>query len=794
MFRVLLVLAIAFVNLLSIGAYSQQVVVSGFISASESSEALINATVYNSATYRGVASNNYGYYSIAINAGEEVELKCSYVGYIEQSATINALNDTIINFFLTQGIELDEVAVFSDKYSHLLERPVFGTIEMEAALVEKLPGILGEMDLARMLHLMPGVQSGKEGSSGINVRGGSNDQNLMLLDGMPVYNATHLGGFISVFNPLAVSNIKLHKGAFPAKYGGRLSSILDVSTKDGSLQKKSRGYSIGTLTTSFFYESPLIKDTSSFIISGRRTLFDLLISGYNLLDSKGEKDAGYNLWDINIKYNKKINPTTRYYLSFYMGRDNFFRWMHDVGTSEESTFKSSGKYKNNWGNTLASLRVYKIYGSKLFANYTFGMSNYKYGISNSAKMEEDKGYSGTFMKQYHSKITDLISNADFEYRLNSKHDIRFGIHAALHTYKPAKYSMSRTENGISHFDSVWGAGNNLTPELSVYVSDDIIINKRLSGNVGLRFSNFFAENSTYSGLEPRVVFNYRMNRQNSLKASFTRMSQFIHLVSTNNQAFSSDLWFPSNANIKPETSWQYSTGSVSKFGSRNELWFSFDLYYKTFNNLLELTDGASILTGTSKWEDMLVGEGKGYVVGSEFLLEKKSGKATGWIAYTLSKNMRRFSKIDNGEWFPFKYDRRHELSFVMNYQINKKVHFSANWVYMSGEALTLPQYKYLLDMMTFGSSLARFDTFQEAHCYGSRNSFRTPPYHRLDFSFNFVNEDIFGKRTFSLGLYNAYNSTNPYYYYFANNAQGELKLHALTLFPIIPSISYSYKF
>lgn len=794
MLKILFVVIVIILHLLSIKANCQQVIVSGFVTHSGSSEALINATVYHPATHRGVASNNFGYYSIAVNTGEMIELRCSYVGYIEQSTIIRTLNDTIINFSLKQGIELDEVAVFSDKYSQILERPVFGIIEMDAALVEKLPGILGEMDLARMLHLMPGVQSGKEGTSGINVRGGSNDQNLMLLDGMTVYNATHLGGFVSVFNPLAVSHIKLYKGAFPAKYGGRLSSILDVSTKDGSLQNKSGGYSIGTLTTSFFYEGPLVNDTSSFIISGRRTVFDLLISAYNLLDSKGENDAGYNLWDINLKYNKKINPTTRYYLSFYMGRDNFFRWIRDTGTLELSTLKSSGRYKNNWGNTLASVRIYKVYGNKLFANYTFGMSNYNYKVSNRAKIEDDKGLTGTFNNLYKSNITDLITNADFEYRLNSMHDIRFGLHTALHTYNPAKYSITRMENKKSLFDSVWGAGNILTPELSVYFSDDIIINDRLTSNVGLRFSNFLSENSTYSGLEPRVVFNYRLNRQNSLKASFTRMSQFIHMVSTNNQAFSSDLWFPSTRNIKPETSWQYSAGSVSRFGRRNELWFSFDLYYKNFNNLLELKDGVSILTGSAKWEDMLISGGKGYVIGSEFLLEKKSGKATGWIAYTLSKNMRKFSEIDNGEWFPFKYDRRHELSVVLNYQMSEKVHFSANWIFMSGEALTLPQYKYLLNTMTFEPSLARFDTFSEVHYYGSRNSFRTPPYHRLDFSFNFVNENEYGKRTFSLGLYNAYNSTNPFYYYFARNNEGELKLHALTLFPLIPSISYSFRF
>lgn len=794
MLKPLVIGVTALINLLCIEVFCQQVVVSGFISAAGSSEALINATVYNPITYRGVVSNNFGYYSIAVNAGEEVELKYSYVGYVEHSTIIKSLNDTIVNLALIQGVELDEVAVFSDKYSHLLERPVFGTIEMEAALVEKLPGILGEMDLARMLHLMPGVQSGKEGSSGINVRGGSNDQNLMMLDGMPVYNTTHLGGFISIFNPMAVSNIKLYKGAFPAKYGGRLSSILDVSTKDGSLQEKSGGYSIGTLTTSFFYERPLVNDTSSFIISGRRTLFDLLISGYNLLDSKGGSDAGYNLWDINIKYNKKINSTTRYYLSFYLGRDNIFRWMRDSDIVESDKIKSTGKYKNNWGNTLASLRVYKVYGKKLFGNYTLGISNYKYGISNSTKFVDEKRYTGTFNTLYQSKITDLISNADFEYRLNSKHDMHFGLHAAIHTYNPAQYNIERIENGISLVDSIWGAVNILTPELSLYFSDDILISNRLSSNVGFRFSSFFSGKSSYLRLEPRVIFNYRINRQNSLKGSITRMSQFIHMVSTNNQAFPSDLWFPSNDNIKPETSWQYSVGSVSKISSRNDLWFSFDLYYKNFNNLLDLKDEVSIVSGSSKWEELLISGGKGYVVGSEFLFEKKSGKATGWIAYSLSKNMRRFSEIDNGEWFPFKYDRRHELSIVLNYQINKKNHFSANWVYMSGEALTLPQYKYLLDVMSFGSSFGRFDNFQEVHYYGSRNSFRTPSYHRLDFSFNFVNENIYGKRTISLGLYNAYNSTNPYYYYFAKNDQGVIKLHALTLFPLIPSISYSYKF
>lgn len=774
--------------------FAQTITVSGFVTDAQTGEALINATFFNTDTYKGTSTNNYGFFSLDIEKGKLHSYQCSYVGYQTHTSQIKTNRDTIVHLYLQRGIEIAEIAVYSNKHLQYLNRPTSSTIVMAASMAALLPRFLGEPDLARMLQLMPGVQSGKEGTSGLNVRGGSNDQNLILLDGMPVYNASHIGGFISVFNPSAVNHLKLYKGGFPAKHGGRLSSILEVNMKEGNLQQKSWGYTFGTLTTSFFYEGPIKKDTSSFIISGRRTLFDLLVSGFNYIDSNGKNNGGYQLWDINMKYNKRLNNNTRYYLSFYNGRDKIFRSARDINSDINNLYKSINKYANSWGNTVFSYRLNKVYAPGTFANYTFGTSNYRYNIDSKAKINDENGYKGSSRSRFESSITDFVAKADFEHRINNNNQLDFGINTTIHFYSPTKYSTLVTENETTTIDSTWGALNSLVPEFTLYFSDEISINERLSASMGLSVSNYFLKNSTLSYLEPRMVGNYKYGKLSVLKISFTRMVQFGHLVSSNDQAFPSDLWFPSTEFIRPETSFQYAIGTVHGFHKKQDYQISFELFYKDLRNLMELKSGSSFLGGTSNWEEQIITGGKGFVAGSELLIEKKTGRTTGWLAYTLSKNMRKFDQFNNNKWFPFKYDRRHELSIVVNHQLSERVHFSANWVFMSGEALTIPRYKFLVNTMIFEDSEALFDTFHEAHFYDGINSFRAPAYHRFDINFNFVKISDYGERTISLGLYNAYNRANPYYLYFDKNEKGEMKLFALTLFPVIPSISYSFRF
>lgn len=781
--------------LFSISSHAQyKATLSGFVTDAETREVLINATIADISNYVGVVTNNYGFYSLKNNGANELQIECSYVGYQPQVIKINLLRDTVVNFQLKRGIEINEIVVTSEHRSRYQNQPSTGVIEMEASMVKKLPTLLGEADLARMLQLMPGVQSGKEGSGGLYVRGGTNDQNLVLLDGMPVYNANHIGGFISIFNPSAINHVKMYKGGFPAKYGGRLSSILDINMKNGNMQNKEGNFTMGTLTSSFSYECPIIKDTSSLLIAGRRTVYDLFVTAYNYMDTNGESNGGYNLWDINVKYNKILANGSRIFYSFYKGRDKVYRSSRDKSEEDGVIYKYTQKYSNSWGNTTASVRLNKIYGQKVFANYTLGVANFNYQINEKMNAKSRGEIVGQSKSLFISSITDYSFLADYEYLIDKNHFLQFGAQSTIHHFSPSENTMSRTENIATSYDSVWGAEDIYVPDISLYLSDQYQITPKLSADLGLRLSTFFVEDKPIVKLEPRIVGNYTLSDNASLKFSFSKMSQFTHLISTSDQSFPSDFWLPSTTTIVPEESTQLSFGAFMKAKKKHEYEFSVDLYYKKLEHLVELKGGTSFIQSSSDWANQILSNGNGYVYGSEFLIEKTTGKTTGWVAYTISKNMRKFDEVDNGRWYPFRYDRRHELSIVLNHEINDHVNFSAVWVFMSGEAATLAQYKYIMNTLQFDGEKDIYAGYGEAYYYNGRNAFRTPPYHRLDINFNFVKEMYYGTRTWSIGLYNAYNKYNPYYLYMGKNSKGEPKLYSFTFFPIMPSISYSYKF
>lgn len=765
--------------------------ISGYLSDKHTGEVLVNGTVYHVQTLKGTATNQFGYFTYPVQQTDSIKLAFSYVGYKTLENTIAALQDTLLKIALETGLDIEQVTVIARAVNPIVDIPATGIIEMDAELAAKLPSLLGEPDLLRTLQLMPGVQSGKEGTGGLYVRGGSNDQNLILLDGMPIFNANHIGGFVSVFNPSSINHMKLYKAGFPSKYGGRLSSILDIQMKNGNMHKRSGGYSLGTLTGSFFYEGPFRSDTSSFIISGRRTLYDLLLSTYNYLDTKGASNGGYSLWDINAKFNRKLDGNRRLYISFYKGRDILFR--KNTSTALDKDYTSRSKYRNYWGNSIASVRLNKRYSRKTSGDYVLGISKYEYVISNQQTLEEAL-FSGKSKRVFSSDLTQGMFAANFESILNSTHYLSYGINTALHFFNPVRNEYSRIENNVVATDSLWGDTGITSPEVSLYFSDQLKLNDKLKIDAGLRLTNFWIENNIKTVPEPRFTANYKFRKNASIKFSYARMSQFIHLVSNNDQAFSTDFWFPSTKNIEPEISSQWSLGTLHAFHQKHNYRLTFDIYLKQMTNLLEQKISGIFLGETAAWEQQLVSGGIGRAYGAEILIEKASGKTTGWLAYTLSKNERKFPSFNNGAWYPYKYDRRHELSLVLNHQFNRNLSFHANWIFTTGEALSLPSYKYLINVQQFGAGDYIFETYAEAHYYQDKNSFRTPAYHRLDFNFNWTKVKDYGEITWSAGLYNAYNSTNAFYYYFAKNEQGNIRLHALTLFPIIPSISYSFKF
>ncbi len=765
--------------------------VSGVVFDKGTGECLINATIIDVNKKVGVYSNEYGFFSIDVREDSIVQLECRYVGYKTCKKTIRMDGDTSIIFKLEQGVNIDEVIVKADNsflsYSH---KP--GVSEMKGDVITQIPSLLGEYDLARVLQLKPGVQSGKEGTGRLFVRGGSAGQNLVLLDGVPVYSPNHIAGFISVFNPNMVNYLKLYKSGFPPRLGGRSSSVLDVRMKDGNMKESSGSFSMGTITGNFYYELPISKDTSSLLIAGRRTIFDLFLMGYILLDTDGKSNAGYNLWDVNVKYNKKIDDKTRLYVSFYKGQDKFFRRNKDNGHDINET-KYKHVYNNAWGNTVASLRLNKIYSNKLFSNYTLGFSNYSYHIKE--KVEVLSGGDGTRMSLFRSKVSDFILSANYQYLFNNKHAFDFGFQANLHGYLPTHNQSYWEEDNITFNDSIWGGEVSFSPEIALYFSDHYQIGSGLAADVGIRAVAYFFDGNKNWSIEPRLSLNYKLNRNLFLGMSYDRMGQFTHLVSSTQQSLISDIWIPSTKNILPEKSNQYSLGGEYLFPGKQEYTLTIDVFYKQLYNLVENVSGLSFYGTGSKWNDLVLGGGEGKAYGAELLIEKKKGRINGSIAYTLSKNMRKFNGINRNEWFPYRYDRRHEVSIMLDYELNKHVKLAANWVFMSGEAASLPQYKYLIDIQQFDiESVSVGDKYDQAFYSKSRNSFRMPAYHRLDFSLNIERDVYRGRRTWSVGLYNAYNQMNSYYMYYDEDDKSGVKLYSVTLFPIMPSISYRLEF
>lgn len=777
--------------LMSVFTNAKEIVVSGVVRDAGTGERLINATIIDIQQQIGVLTNEFGFFSMKIDNDSTVQIECRYVGYKSSFVLLEAVLDTFIVFNMEQGIDIEEVLVTSDRAFNI-EAHLPGVTGMRGEEIGRMPSLMGEPDLARSLQLMPGVQAGKEGTGGLFVRGGSPGQNLVMLDGMPVYSPNHIAGFVSVFNPVSVNYIKLYKGGFPAQFGGRTSSVLDVRMNEGNMQKKSGSYSFGTITGNFCYESPILKDTSSFLIAGRRTILDLFVMGYILMDTNGESTAGYNLWDVNLKYNKKINDKTRLYLSFYKGQDQFFKRTND---NSQNDYRLKSRYNISWGNTVASFRLNKVYSGKWFTNYTLGFSNYRYQVKDIINMigkSPDKGENFNYFK---SSVSDLLFSADNQFLLNSDHSFNFGIQSNFHLYSPVQNQAYWKADEVVLYDSIWGANNVYSPELAAYFSDKYRIGLKLIASIGGRVVAYLFDDISEWSFEPRMSFNYKVNKSLLVSLSYDRMAQFTHLVNSTEQTLPSDMWFPSTKNILPEKSNQYSLGAFYSFSKKQNYSITFDLYYRQMYNLIESSNGLSFKGADDDWSNMVVGNGSGKVWGAELYAERKTGRFTGSVAYTLSKNMRHFDNFNKGEWYPYRYDRRHELTIMLNYEINEHMNFALNWVYMSGEATTLPTYKYLLDVQQFYYESVTYDeTFSEVFYSEGRNSFRMPAYHRLDFSLNIEHEVGRGIRTWSLGLYNAYNRMNSYYLYYDRDKQNDVKLYSVTLFPIMPSISYSLKF
>lgn len=780
--------------------YSQSYTIKGYITEQESGEALISSNIFDAISASGTVTNNFGFYSLTLPSGD-VDLLFSYIGYANQNRKFLLDRDTTINIELSNSLDLEEIEVVADKVVSKSRETQMSTISLGAKEIKAIPALLGEVDVLKSLQLLPGVQSGGEGQSGLFVRGGSPDQNLLLLDGVPVYNASHLFGFFSVFNADAIKDVKLIKGGFPARYGGRLSSVIEVNMKEGNKKEFKGAGSIGLISSKLTLEGPL-SDKTSFMLSGRRTYIDLLARPFikKSLSQEGiDGVIGYYFYDFNGKINHTFSDKDRLYLSFYSGRDAFY---YDA-TEDDIDSKETSNTNLGWGNYTSVLRWNHLFKNNLFANLSLSYSRYNINTGVSFA-EEDKinNTSNAFSFNYGSGIDDIALNYTFDYLPNPNHYVKYGVSAIHHRFNPGQFKLFNRDEQTVRLDTTIGQTIVPTMEYAAFIEDEININKKMSLNAGLHFSAFSVQQKNYLSIQPRLSSRYMLREDLSLKASFSTMRQYTQLLAFEGLGLPTDLWVPSTERVKPQDAWQITLGAAKDIGNDYEL--SAETYYKGMSNLIAFKDGAGIFQ-LDDWQDRVT-QGKGRSFGFELFAKKKTGKLTGWVAYTWSKTDRKFDDVNFNTWFPFKYDRRHDLSVVGQYTINKKWDFSASWVYGTGNTATITSQKVpnnILDFVSngtfnggdFGSIVTGGYSIVE-----SRNNYRLRPFHRLDVGF--IKKIKRDKWNYSLafGAYNAYNRKNPFYVDYDTvddpNSPGENKvvLKEYSLFPVIPYINFGFDF
>ena len=769
---------------------AQTYTISGYISDKSSDEMLISANIYDFKSSSGTVSNTYGFYSITLPAGD-VKIRASYIGYTDINTEFTLRQDTTINFPLPSSVEMEEVVIVAEKASEgrIEERTQMSTVEVPVEQIKKIPALLGEVDVIKALQLLPGVQSGGEGTSGLYVRGGSPDQNLILLDGVPVYNANHLFGFFSVFNADAIKDVKLIKGGFPARYGGRLSSVLEINLKEGNQNEFHGEGSIGLVASKLTLEGPISENTS-FIVSGRRTYIDLLAKPFiqsSLEEDGQEGGTGYYFYDLNAKINHKFSDKDRLYISTYTGKDKFYFNSKELDQQPSDVLE----FGLGWGNVTTAIRWNHLISPKFFGNLTATYSNYEFNVlSKFGEEYNDPSLNEEFRLEYDSGIRDFALKLDFDYLPNPNHFIRFGINGINHNFNPGTFDLKFTDPDASDFSTTVSQDKVDAQEVSFYVEDDMQLFEGFKMNAGVHTSAFLVDGQKYFSVQPRLSMRYLLDNGVAIKGSFATMNQYIHLLSNEGIGLPTDLWLPSTAKVKPQNSWQAAAGLAKTLNDTYEV--SLEGYYKKMNNLIAYQDGSGLFE-FGDWQDRIV-RGQGDSYGIEAFIQKKKGRLSGWIGYTWSQSNRQFDDLNFGEEFPYTYDRRHDISVVATYKISDKIDFAGTWVYGTGNAVTLgnSNYRALYDTGTFtdGGSFTYYE---------SRNNFRMNAYHRMDLGITYTRKKKNWDSVWAFGAYNAYNRKNPFFIftdtdYDPNSQSSKTVLKQASLFPIIPYITYSFKF
>lgn len=760
------------------------VTLSGYLKNKANGEALIGATVYIPQLRTGVITNPYGFYSISVPSGT-YSINFSFIGYQTQSPFVNLTSSKQMNIMLEEETkQIDEVVVTGEKKNRNVENLQMSMEKVQVKMIRKLPSFMGEVDVIKSITLLPGIQNGGEGSSGLYVRGGGPDENLMMLDEAPVYNASHLLGFFSVFNSDAINDVQVYKGGIPAEYGGKASSVIDIRMKDGNSQKLGVNGGIGNISSRLTVEAPIIKDKWSFIVSGRRTYADFL---GKLIGIEALKENQLYFYDLNLKTNAQINDKNRLYLSAYTGSDYF-----KVG---ESIYM-------RWGNLTSTARWNHLFSSKLFSNTSLIFSRYNYNL----------GVPGSGADQFDwtSQISDYNFKEDFTWYLNTKNKLTMGFNLIYHHFEPGQIDA----NEKSYFSDLKLTNYNALDH-SVYVSNEQSIGTKLTLRYGLRYSYFQQigkgkvreylnpdrpnENEVigtkeygsgklvppaYHNLEPRLALKYMLNPESSVKASYNRMVQNLHLISNTNSPTPLDIWLPSSTYIKPLIANQVGLGYFRNF-NKNMFETSAEVYYKKMENVIDYVDGAELFLKENLETELLRGSGHAY--GLELYAKKQEGRLTGWLSYTLARSMRKIPGINDGKAYPSSYDRTHNISLVTNYDLSKRWNLSTSWIFATGNPTSFPIAKYNVQ----GNSM---------YYYSSRNGNRIPDYHRLDISLTYdfkKNERRKVKQSINFSIYNLYARRNAYSVYFKQNEDNPNVTEATRLSIIgsmIPSVTYNFNF
>lgn len=796
-------------------SWSKNPTISGYVTDMQTGERLIGATVMDLRSGLGTVTNVNGFYSLTIPS-DTIQLQAGYVGYdrtLSEAFMLDA--DTLVEMMLVSATVLEEVVVEAGHSVSGTHSVQMSAVEVPISQIKGIPAIGGEVDVLKAIQLLPGVQSGAEGSAGLYVRGGGPDENLILLDGVPLYSVNHMLGFFSVFNADAIKNVTLYEGNFPARYGGRLSSIIDVRQKDGDAYGHHGNLTVGLVSTKVSVEGPLywtkdewrkyrnkeaVKGQTTFNISARRTLYDLFIAPIAAIvssrESNGEQvaTAGYYFYDLNAKLTHTFSENDKLSGSFYMGDDVIYARLKQNESASADSDVGFMRMRYNWGNLFAAANYEHRFNGRMYNTSQISYTRYKYKLGLTEEMDSKAAKEHIEVgMDYNSYIMDLMAQTNFEWRPNNRHEVHFGGNYTFHTFRPqvGRVQASQKKDSTSMtIDSTFSiGGTNYAHEANLYIEDTYTPCSWFKLNVGLHASLFHTDNTTYPSIEPRVGMRFLLHKDVAIKMSYAYMSQYVHMLSNSSVSLPTDLWVPVTAKIPPMHSMQAAIGIT--YNVLNQVELSVEGYYKRMINLLEYKDGASYMTSKNWQELVCVGDGWSY--GVQFLAQRKVGPVTGWIGYTWSRTMRQFNRegqvINYGKPFHAKYDREHDLSVTLQYQINKKWEVAATFIYGTGTRGTLPLQTasdYLFYNGWTSTRTANVPIVEE------RNNYKMPDYHRLDLGATCHLPDKKHKgfeHIVNMSVYNAYCNFNPFLVY----ARGS-NLYKLSLFPILPSVSYTFKF